>query len=110
MVAFLIYDMPIHGTVFLVVSPCCLTPENMGVAVGISLLSCIRAEFPIYFRLMVAIFDLRHAHTWNRIPSSLSVLPEPGNMGVAVGISLLSCIRAEIYVFSYLLPVNSRHL
>jgi len=30
-------------------------------------------------------------------------------MGIAVGISLLSCIRSEIYVTSYLLPVNSRH-
>jgi len=32
------------------------------------------------------------------------------NMGIAVGISLLSYIRAEIYVISYLLPVNGRHL
>jgi len=31
-------------------------------------------------------------------------------MGVAVRISLLSCIRAEIYVMSYPLPVNGRHL
>jgi len=31
-------------------------------------------------------------------------------MGVAVGISLLSCIRAEIYIVSYLLPVDGRHL
>jgi len=32
------------------------------------------------------------------------MFPDPRNMGVAVGISLLSCIRAEIYVISYLLP------
>jgi len=51
-------------------------------------------------RLMAAIFDLRHAQTWNRIPSSLSVLSDPGNVGVAVGMSLLSCVRAEIYVIS----------
>jgi len=31
-------------------------------------------------------------------------------MSVAVGISLLSCIQAEIYVISYPLPVNGRHL
>jgi len=31
-------------------------------------------------------------------------------MGVAVWISLLSCIRAEIYVNSYQLPVTGRHL
>jgi len=28
------------------------------------------------------------------------VLPDPGNMGAAVGISLLSCIRAVIHVIS----------
>jgi len=44
------------------------------------------------------------------IPRSQSVLPEPGNMAVAVGISLLSCIRAEINVISYPLPVSGRHL
>jgi len=58
---------------------------------------------------MATIFDLRHAQTWNRIPSSLSLLPDPENVGVAVGISLLSCIRAGIHVISYLLPVNGRH-
>ena len=31
-------------------------------------------------------------------------------MGIAVGISLLSCIEAEIYVMPFLLPVNGRHL
>jgi len=38
------------------------------------------------------------------------VLSDPGNMGVSVGISLLSCILAEIYVISYPLPVSGRHL
>jgi len=37
-------------------------------------------------------------------------MPGPEHMGIAVGISLLSCIRTEIHVFSYLLPVNGRHL
>jgi len=57
-------------------------------------------------------FQLLYPCVWgqNSIPSSLSVLLDPGNMSVAVGISLLSCIRAEIYVMSYLLPVNGRHL
>jgi len=31
-------------------------------------------------------------------------------MGEAVGISLLLCIRAEIYGMSYLLQVNGHHL
>jgi len=42
--------------------------------------------------------------------SEVIMLPNPGNVGVAVGILLLSCIRAETYVMSYLLPVNGRHL
>jgi len=42
--------------------------------------------------------------------SYLFALPDPGNMGVAVGMSLLSCIRAEIYAISYTLPVSGRHV
>ena len=41
-------------------------PENLGIAVGIVLLSCIEAEIyviSIYFRLMTAIFGLRHTQT-----------------------------------------------
>ena len=44
------------------------------------------------------------------IPVSLCVLPDPENMGIAVEISLLSCIKAEINVLSFLHPVNCRHL
>jgi len=58
---------------------------------------------------MAAIFDFQHAQTYDFIPSSLFVLLDSGNMGVAIGISFLSCIRADIYVISYLLPVNGRH-
>jgi len=43
---------------------------------------------------MAAIFDLRHIQTSDSIPTSLSVLPDPKNMGIAVGISLLSCVEA----------------
>jgi len=43
-------------------------------------------------------------------PVVLSVLPDPGNMAATVGISLLSCMRVEIYVINYPLPVNGRHL
>jgi len=64
----------------------------------------------MHFQLMAAIFALRHTRTEDNIPSSLYLLSEPGNMGIAVGISLLSCKRAEIYVISYALPINGRHL
>jgi len=38
------------------------------------------------------------------------VLPDLENIGIAVGILLISCIEAEMYVISYLLPVNGSHL
>jgi len=50
---------------------------------------------------MAAIIDIQQTLTKDCIPSSLSMVPDPENMGVAVGILLLSCIRAEIYVMSY---------
>ena len=59
---------------------------------------------------MDAIFDFRHAQTADSFRTSLSVLPDPENMGVGVGISLLACIRAEIDVISCLVPVCGRHL
>jgi len=39
-----------------------------------------------------------------RVPSSLYVLPDPGNMGVVVGISLLSCVSAEICATEFTKP------
>ena len=87
-------------------------PENMCITVGVR---CYRVHklsytlFSIYFQLMAAIFDFPLIRTLGSLPSSLVVLPDRENMGIAVGISLLSRIRAEIYVISYLLPVNGRH-
>ena len=60
--------------------------ENMGAAVGILLLLCIRAEIyviPCYFRSMAAIFDFQHMQTSYSILSSLFVLPDPEDMGAA---------------------------
>jgi len=90
-------------------------PGNKSVAVRIVLLTCIRTEIYVMsylFRLMslATIFNLIHTQAYDSIPSSLDLLSDPGNTGVAVGISLLSCIRAEIYVISYPLPVSGRHL
>ena len=58
---------------------------------------------------MAAIFDFRHALASDSISTSLSVLPDCENMGKAVEITLLSWLKAEIYVISCLLPVLSRH-
>jgi len=54
-----------------------------------------------YFRLMAAIFDLTVTPTSEGIRTSPTVLLDPENEGVAVGISLLSYIQAEIYDIAY---------
>ena len=67
--------------------------------------SCIQAEiFVMYFRLMAAIFELSVTLSSQSIHISPSVLLNTENVEVAVGISLLSCIRAEIFVIAYVLP------
>jgi len=76
--------------------------------------SCARLFFPrydliTYFRLMTAIFDFSLIRTSDSLRSSLVVSPHLENMGTAVGIPLLSCIKAKICVISYLLPVNGSH-
>ena len=42
---------------------------------------------------MAAIFDLQHTQTSDSNPTSLSVLPDPENMVLAVGIVFLSCLQ-----------------
>ena len=64
----------------------------------------------IYFRVQAAIFDFSQIHTPGSLRSCLIAWLDPENMGIVVGISLLSCIEAEIYVRSFLLPVSGRHL
>jgi len=58
---------------------------------------------------MSAIFDFSCFQTWHIMRSGLIRLPDLENMGIAIGIPLLSCIEAEIYVISYLLPINGSH-
>ena len=58
---------------------------------------------------MAAIFDFQQTQTSDSILTSLSVLPNPENIGVTVEILLLSCIRDEIYRISNLPPINGRH-
>ena len=88
-------------------------PENMGIALDLSLLSCREAEIYVISFLLPA----NGRHIWfprNRmsdsISASLSVLPDSENIGIALDLSLLSCREADIYVISFLLPVNGRHL
>ena len=90
-------------------------PENMGIGVGISLLSRIEAEInrlPICLRSMAAIFYLRHTHISDSIPIELSLrasrLRKHGHS--CWNFVAVLYTRWAIYVTSYLLPVNGRHL
>jgi hypothetical protein len=90
-----------------------LSQVNMGIAGGISLLSCIQAEINVMTYLLpvkAAIFNFSLTRTSSSVCSGPVVLPSSDNMGIADGISLLSCSQAEMYVISYLLPVNSDHV
>jgi hypothetical protein len=49
-------------------------------------------------------------HTLGSVRGSLVVLPDLENMGMAIRLSVLSCIEADIHVISYQLPVISHHL
>jgi len=64
---------------------------------------------------MAAIFDFSFIHTSDSVRGSLVVSPDLENMGIAVGISLLSCIETELRLLScfsaaildFWLPVSS---
>ena len=67
---------------------------------------CCFVSISSYF---AAMFDLRLALTSAIACTSPVVLLGSENMGLAIGISLLSCGQAEIYVTVYVLPVNGGH-
>ena len=71
----------------------------MGITVEMSLLTSIQDDmYAISYLLLVmaAIFDFQHTQTSVRVITSLFVLPDPENMGIAVGILFLSHLEAEI--------------
>ena len=81
-----------------------LDPKNMGVAVEISSISCLGAE--------------KYAIKVDRPPTWIFPLPvwshsllvsligklDPENIGISVGISLISCPEEEIHAFEVLRP------
>ena len=77
-----------------------LTPK-MGVAVGISLISSLRADIHVIEvrRLLSLIFPLP---VWSHsIFMSRNGMLKPKNVGVIVGISLISCLGAQIHAFEF---------
>ena len=88
-------------------------PETMGIAVGISILSCIQAETYVMSDLLPVkdfIFKSWQYHMSGSLRSGLVVLPDLANMDTAVWISMLPCKQTEIHVMSDQLPVDGRHL
>ena len=88
-------------------------PENMALPLEFRCYRIWKLRYTlchIYFRLQATVFEFSEIHTSDSSRSSLIMYFDPENMAIAVGISLLSCIRAEIYVISSLLLVNGRHL
>ena len=81
-----------------------LDSENIGIAVEISLMSRLEAEIHAFevWRPPSWIFPIP---VWSH---SLLVCPngklDPENIGIAVGISLISCLEAEIHTFDVLKP------
>jgi len=66
--------------------------------------------FSIHFRLLAAIIDLSLTPTHGSAYNSPIVLLDIDNIGIIVGISLLSRIQAEKYAIPYSLPVTGHHL
>jgi hypothetical protein len=59
---------------------------------------------------MAATFDFLVTPMSESIHTTSVVLLGPENVGVAVGILVLSYMQAEIYVTAYVLPVNGGHV
>jgi hypothetical protein len=104
-----IFDFPLH----LAWDSIHTDTQNMDIAVRFSLLSLYKLGYTllhIHFRLMAAIFDFILPLASHSICACPIVLLDPENVGIAVEISLLSGLEAEIHDFPYPLPVNGRHL
>ena len=67
-------------------------------------ISCKLNMASVNWQFICAIFDSSRIRTSGSLCSSLELLSNPEYMSIAVGISLLSCIKGDIYVRSILLP------
>ena len=90
-----------HGLVEL------LDPGSMDTADGISLLTCVQAEVNV-FSIQMPPTWISHFRFlpvwWYNIATTPIAQLDPENIGTALGIALLSCIQAEIYVFQVYMP------
>jgi len=89
--------------------------ENMGIVFGISPLSSLQAEIWLILMaisgLAASMLDFPLPITLWDVPRSLIELRDHENMGVAVGISPLSSLNAEIQLFSVAISgFDGRHV
>ena len=95
-----------------------LDPENVGIAVEISLISYLRAEIQAIEVLRPPSWIFPRSVRSHSILMSPNEKLDPKNIGIAVGISLISCLKAEIHAFEvqrpsswiFLLQVRSHSL
>ena len=76
-----------------------LDPESIGVAVGTALLSCLEADIYVLPVLAAANLHFRLPVTSESFLDSPVELLDPENVGVAVEISFLCAIEAELHSF-----------
>ena len=81
-------------------------PENMCIAVVTALISSLQAEIGVLRDLTTAILDFGLPVTCHSISTITVRKPVPINTGIAVGISLISSLIAEICGFLF----NGRHI
>ena len=85
-----------------------LDPENIGMALGISLIYCVKAEIHAFefYRPPSCIFHFRFGRSLS-ISSSGLLDPRCINLvAIAVGISYLTCLGAELVAFEVLRPLS----
>jgi len=68
------------------------------------------SKMATYNRKWLYTTNLPQPLTWKSIRISPVMILDVKNLNITVGISLLSRVQAEIYVFPYPLPVTGRHL
>ena len=106
-------NIPLHRAVISILSLHCLTRKTWVQPLEFRFNHVYELRYRtvhLYFRLMAAIFDLPVTPTSASIHTSITVLLDPENVGVAVGVLLLFHIEAEIYEITYVLPIIGGHL
>ena len=103
-----IFSLPVWSHSLLVSLIGKLDPENIGMAVGISLISCLGAEIHAFEVLMPPSWIFPLPVRSHSIPISLSGMLDLKNVGLAVGISVISCwlpcLKAEMHAIEVFRP------